>query len=93
MKQKMFALRHIPTGQLLGVDLSFNDDSIYAGIAVRLCSCEDNIWVVKSRNVAEAARTPTKWFNSDYQRPTHNYFWEDLKVVKLKSITDAESEK
>ena len=84
MKQKMFALKHVPTGKLLGVDLSFSDDSIYAGVAVRLYPNEDSIWVVKSRNVAEAARTPTKWFHSDYQRPTHNYFWEDLEVVELK---------
>ena len=87
MTQKMFALRHIPTGKLLGVDLSFSDDSIYAGTSVRLHHNEDNIWVVKSMYVAEAARTPVKWFNSDYQRPTHNYYYEDLEVVELKLAT------
>ena len=80
----MFALRHIPTNQLLGVNIVGIDRGSWVDIGVRISNFEDSVWVVRSRDVAEAARTPTKLQNSDYQSPTHNYFWEDLEVVELK---------
>lgn len=79
----MFALRHIPTGQLLGVELTPNDGDFCVSVEVELSRFEDSVWVVTSRTVAEAARTSTEWYNAGYSTPTHAYSPEELEVVEL----------
>ena len=79
----MFALRHIPTGRLLGVELTSNEGDYCVSVSVELSIYEGNVWVVNSRDMADRARTSTEWYNAGYSSPMHPHSPEELEVVRL----------
>lgn len=80
----MFALRHIPTGQLMGFSWRNNGEEVEGtDVSFTLVKGNDNVWCVKHRYEAEAAATNSQeWYNALYETPSNDFIGL-LEVVEL----------
>lgn len=83
---KLYGLYSEKKECLLGFNSRSNSDGDFCvGVAFEL-SCYfggDNLWVTPKKEIAEkVAKSPTEWFNADYESPE----WDKSCLGKLKVV-------
>ena len=89
-----YGLIHKETNKILTYS-STNNDGVEFSVSdsYELSTFEyDNIWMVDEKKIAEKAKKPTKWYNADYESPSHEFNDKELKVVKIKLVIEEEYE-
>ena len=82
--KKMYALKHKPSGKLLGFSYASNEDAEFnVSVEFTLSLTKRNVWVVTDQNIAENAKTAIDWFDADFESPNHEFVSHDLVVVEL----------
>lgn len=87
-KQVKFGLLYKPTKTLVQVEVESNCDEFSNGTQYNLISkLGQTTWLVNTQIHAEFVRNQsTRWYNSSYDTPTHNFKPEELEVVEVEII-------
>lgn len=85
-----YGLFHIPTNKLIGYHTDSNADGEFCVETQYILSkYEDNVWLVDDEVTASWVRThSTKWYNADFETPSHDFDPNELKVVKVIQIME-----
>lgn len=82
---KKYGLKYKKTGKAVGFFTRSNENG-YACCETQFVLDEDSkeIWLVDDPRLAEWVRfNSTKWYNAQYESPTHYFQPEDLEVVEV----------
>lgn len=87
MKIVGYAIRHKPSGKLLGFSTVSNDGGEFCeAVSYSLELNADNTWVTYRRDVAErvAKNGPTPWYNASFDSPEYSdRLIGELEVVEV----------